>query len=54
MNVRLHLLLLVTLAAAVTPASGQQVAPAAAPANVGAKGAASIPDLSGNLPWLVR
>ena len=58
MNVPRHLLLLVTLAAAATPASGQQVAPAAAPANIGAQSAASVPDFSGvwrhgNLPWLV-
>jgi hypothetical protein len=58
MNVPRHLLLLVTLAAAATPAAGQQVAPAAAPANIGAQSAASVPDFSGvwrhgNLPWLV-
>jgi hypothetical protein len=58
MNVQRHLLLLVTLAAAVTPASGQQVVPAAAPANIGAKSAAAIPDFSGiwrhgNLPWFI-
>ena len=35
MNVQWHLLLLVTLAAVVTPASRQQMAPAAAPANIG-------------------
>jgi hypothetical protein len=58
MNVQRNLLLLVTLAAAAPPASGQQVAPAAAPAQSGAKSAASIPDFSGiwrhgNLPWLI-
>jgi hypothetical protein len=58
MNVQRHLLLLVTLAAAVTPAAGQQVAPAAAPANIGAQSAASTPDFSGtwrhgNLPWFI-
>src|SRR3984893_13329773 len=58
MNMKLPLLLLVTLAAAVTPASGQQLVSAAAPANIGAQGAASIPDFSGlwrhgNLPWFI-
>src|ERR1700678_3191261 len=43
---RAHLLLLVTLAAVVTPASGQQGEHAAAPADVGEQGAASIPDFS--------
>jgi hypothetical protein len=47
MNVQRPLFLLVTLAAAVTPASGQQVAPAAVQANVGAQSPASIPDFSG-------
>jgi hypothetical protein len=56
MNVRRHLFLLVTLAAAATPASAQQVTPAAAPAAT--QGAGSVPDFSGiwrhgNLPWLV-
>ena len=51
-------LVLVTLAAAVVPASAQQVMPTAAPANVGAKSAASVPDFSGiwrhgNLPWFI-
>jgi hypothetical protein len=45
MNVQRHLLLLVTLAAIVTPASAQQLAPAAAPANMGAHSAV-IPDFS--------
>src|SRR2546423_15211351 len=58
MNMQRNLLLLLALAAAATPASGQQAAPAAAPANVGTQGAASIPDFSGiwrhgNLPWLI-
>lgn len=57
MKVQRNLLLLVTLAAAATPAVGQQVTPAAGPANVGAQGR-SIPDFSGvwrhgNLPWLI-
>ena len=58
MNMQRNLLLLLALTAAATPASGQQAAPAAAPANVGTQGAASIPDFSGiwrhgNLPWLI-
>src|SRR5229473_6013170 len=58
MNVQRHFLLLATLAAAITPASGQQFASAAAPANLGAQNAASIPDFSGiwrhgNLPWFI-
>src|SRR5882672_4777663 len=58
MRMQRHLLLLVTLAAAVTPASGQQSAPAVAPVNVAAPAAASIPDFSGiwrhgNLPWFI-
>jgi hypothetical protein len=47
MNVQRHLLLLVTLAAIVTPASTQQVAPAAAPANMDAHSTVPIPDFSG-------
>ena len=47
MNVQRHLLLLVTLAAIVTPASAQQVAPSATPANTGAHSAVPIPDFSG-------
>jgi hypothetical protein len=47
MNVQRHLLSLVTLAAIVTPASAQQVALAAAPANTGAHSAVPIPDFSG-------
>src|SRR5947209_3617660 len=58
MNVQRHFLLLATLAAAIIPASGQQFAPAGAPANLGAQNAASIPDFSGiwrhgNLPWFI-
>src|SRR6266436_8736873 len=58
MNVQRHFLLLATLAAAITPASGQQFAPPAAPANLGAQNAASIRDFSGiwrhgNLPWFI-
>jgi hypothetical protein len=51
-------LLLVTMAAAVIPASAQQVVPAAAPANISAQNAAPVPDFSGiwrhgNLPWFI-
>src|SRR5215471_6895136 len=58
MNVQRHLLLMVTLAAAVSPASGQQVAPGVTPANIGVQRSASIPDFSGiwrhgNLPWFI-
>ena len=58
MYVQRHLLLLVTLAAAVTPAAGQQAVPAAAPAKMVTQSAASIPDFSGiwrhgNLPWFI-
>jgi hypothetical protein len=58
MTVQRHLLLLVTLAAAVSPAAGQQVTPAAGPATIGTQGAVPIPDFSGvwrhgNLPWFV-
>jgi hypothetical protein len=58
MNVRRNLLLLVTLAAAASPAWGQQAAPAAGQANIGSQSASSIPDFSGiwrhgSLPWLV-
>ena len=58
MNAQRHLLLLVTLTAAVTPASGQQVVPAAAPAKIGAQSAATVSDFSGiwrhgNLPWFI-
>jgi hypothetical protein len=58
MNMQRHLLILVTLAAGIGAASGQQVAPAAAPATVGAHSAASVPDFSGiwrhgNLPWFI-
>ena len=58
MNLQRHLLLLVISTAAVTPALGQQVAPAAAPAGIGAQSTASIPDFSGiwrhgNLPWFI-
>ena len=47
MNVQRDFLLLVTLAAAATPALGQTVAPAVGPATSGTQGAASIPDFSG-------
>jgi hypothetical protein len=58
MNARRILLLLVTLAAAASPASGQQAAPAAGQANIDQQSAASIPDFSGvwrhgSLPWFV-
>jgi hypothetical protein len=58
MNMQRHLLLLAILATGITAASGQQVAPAAAPANLGAQSTASIPDFSGiwrhgNLPWFI-
>ena len=58
MNVQRHLLILVTLATGVSTASGQQVAPAAVPATVGAHSAAPVPDFSGiwrhgNLPWFI-
>src|SRR5262245_64925912 len=51
-------LLLVTMAAAVIPASAQQVVPTAAPANIGSQNAAPAPDFSGiwrhgNLPWFI-
>jgi hypothetical protein len=47
MNVRWDFLLLVTLAAAATPALGQTAAPAVGPAGSETHGAASIPDFSG-------
>jgi hypothetical protein len=48
MNVRRNLLLLVTLAAAASPAWGQQAAaPVAGQANIEPQSAASIPDFSG-------
>src|SRR5882757_1181579 len=58
MNVQRSMLLLVTLAAAVTPALGEQLAPSATPAKIGAQRAASVPDFSGlwrhgNLPWFI-
>jgi len=58
MNVQRHLLLLATLAAAVAPASGQEFAAAAEPANIGAHSATAVPDFSGvwrhgNLPWFI-
>jgi len=57
MNVQRNLLFLLMLAAAASPASGQQVV-SAGPANVGSQSAAPIPDLSGiwrhgSLPWFV-
>src|ERR1700682_5995419 len=56
MNVQRDFLLLVALAAAATPALGQQRAPAAGLVNIAAQGAPSIPDFSGiwkhgSLPW---
>jgi hypothetical protein len=58
MTMQRHLLLLVTLVAAITPAAGQQLAPAPLPASLGAQSAASVPDFSGiwrhgNLPWFI-
>jgi hypothetical protein len=58
MNVQRHLLLVMTLAAAGTPALGQQIVPEAMPANIGVQESASIPDFSGiwrhgNLPWFI-
>jgi hypothetical protein len=58
MNMQWNLILLVTLAAAAGPASGQPAVPEPRQANLGAQSAASIPDLSGiwrhgSLPWLV-
>ncbi len=58
MNVQRDLLLLVSLAAAVTPAAAQQATSASAPTQVSAHGAASVPDFSGvwrhgNLPWFI-
>ena len=44
---RWDFLLLVTLAAAAVPASGQTAGPAAGPANGGVQGTSSIPDFSG-------
>src|SRR5262245_25566266 len=56
MNVQRHLLLMVTLVAAVIPASAQQVVPT--PANIGVQSSASVPEFSGiwrhgNLPWFI-
>src|SRR5882672_1144821 len=58
MNVQRHLLLMVTLAATVIPASGQQGVPEATPANIGVQSSSSTPDFSGiwrhgNLPWFI-
>src|SRR6266436_4641656 len=58
MNAQRGFLLLVTLASIATPALGQQPAPAAAPAKIGAQSAAAVPDFSGiwrhgSLPWLI-
>ncbi len=47
MNVQRHLLLIVTLAATVIPASGQQRVPEATPTNIAVQGSSSIPDFSG-------
>jgi hypothetical protein len=57
-HVQRNLLLLATLAAVASPASGQQAAPAARQANIGPQSAGAIPDLSGtwrhgNLPWFI-
>jgi hypothetical protein len=54
----LRYFVLVALAAVVVPASAQQVVPTAAPAGIGAKSAAFVPDFSGiwrhgNLPWFI-
>ena len=43
MNVQRHLLLMVTLAAAAIPASGQQVLPEATPIKIAVQSSASIP-----------
>jgi hypothetical protein len=58
MNMHRNLLLLATLVAVASPASGQQAAPAAGQADGGSKGAVSVPDFSGiwrhgSLPWFV-
>src|SRR5215470_13960371 len=58
MNLQRTLLLLATLVAAASPASGQQTASAAGQANSGSQGAVSAPDFSGiwrhgSLPWFV-
>jgi hypothetical protein len=58
MNVQRNLLLLMTLAAASGPASGQQAASATGQANSSRESAASVPDFSGiwrhgSLPWFV-
>ena len=58
MNVQRHLLLMVTLAATVIPASGQQGVSEATPANIGVQSSSSTPDFSGiwrhgNLPWFI-
>jgi hypothetical protein len=57
-HVQRNLLLLATLAAVISPASGQQVAPSAGQANIGPQSAGAIPDFSGiwrhgNFPWLI-
>jgi hypothetical protein len=56
MSVHRDFLLFAALAAAATPALGQQAAPASRPANISAQGATTIPDFSGiwrhgSLPW---
>jgi hypothetical protein len=58
MNVQRTLLLLATLAAAASPAWGQQEGAATGQANAGPQSAASVPDFSGiwrhgSLPWFV-
>jgi len=57
-NPRWHLFLLAVLAAAMAPASAQQLAPPAVTASVVTSKAASVPDFSGiwrhgNLPWFI-
>ena len=58
MNAQWHLLLMVILAAAVTPASAQPGVPESTPANIGVQSSSSTPDFSGiwrhgNLPWFI-
>jgi hypothetical protein len=58
MNAQRNLLVLLTLVAVASPASGQQAVSASGKANSGLEGAASIPDFSGiwrhgSLPWFV-
>jgi hypothetical protein len=58
MKVSRNLLLLVTLAAAASPAAAQQASPEAKPAGIASQTSASVPDFSGiwrhgSLPWMV-